>query len=130
MPVITVACTAINRREQVPTAYLLGNSLAVLVLFMIGVALAVCRVKSVQQRKALEQRRKRGVAGRALIRYVQLNRQCSEAIAYQRLGSFVKQHLSSDDASSIVWMAAHNRQRLLQLVQGLLVLDPNAIDKI
>ena len=66
----------------------------------------------------------------ALVRYVMLNRQCSEAIAYQRLASFVKQHLSSDDASSIERMAAHNRQRLLQLAKGLLVLDPNAIDKI
>ncbi len=113
-----------------PTAYLLGNSLAVLVLFVIVVALAVYRVKSLQQRKALEQRRERGLAGRALVRYVQLNRQCSEAIAYQRLAFFVKQHLSSDDASSIERMAAHNRQRLLQLAQGLLVLDPNAIDKI
>jgi hypothetical protein len=114
----------------VPTAYLLRNSLAVLVLFVIGVALAVCQVKSVQQRNVPEQRRERGVAGCALVRYVQLNRQCSEVIAYQRLASFVKQHLYSDDASSIERMAAHNRQRLLQLAQGLLVLDPNAIDTI
>jgi hypothetical protein len=114
----------------VTTAYLLGNNLAVLVLFVIGAALAVCRVKSVQQRKTLEPRRERGAAGCALIRYVQLNRQCSEAIAYQRLASFVNQHFSSDDARSIERMAAHNRQRLVQLAQGLLVLDPNAIDKI
>lgn len=113
-----------------PTAYLLGNNLAVLVLFVIGVALAICRVKRVQQRKALEQRRERGEAELALVRYVQLNRQCSEAIAYQRLASFVKQHLSSDDASSIEWIATHNKQRILQLAQCLLVLDPNAIDKI
>lgn len=113
-----------------PIAYLPENNLAVLVLFVIGAALAIYRVKGVQQRKALEQRQERGVAGRALVRYVQLNRQCSETIAYQRLASFVKQHLSSDDAGSIERMAAHNRQRLLQLAQSLLVRDPNAIDKI
>lgn len=113
-----------------PIAYLPGNNLAVLVLFVIGVALAIYRIKSVQQRKVLEQRRERSVAGCALIRYVQMNRQCSEAIAYQRLAFFVKQHLSSDDTSSIERMAAHNRQHLLQLAQGLLVHDPNAIDKI
>ena len=113
-----------------PTAYLFGKSLAVLVLLVIGIALAVHGIKSIQQRKALEQRRERDVAGCALVRYVQLNRQCSEPVAYQRLASFVKQHHYSKEASSIERMAAHDRQDLLQLAQGLLALDPNAIDKI
>jgi Tfp pilus assembly protein PilV len=114
----------------VPTAHLLGESLAVLVLLVIGVTLAARRVKRVQQRKALEQRRERDTRGRALIRYIQLNRQCSEAVAYQRLASFVKQHLSLDEASSIERMATHDRQSLLQLARCLLVHDPNVIDKI
>ena len=113
-----------------PTAHLLGKSLAVLVLLVIGVTLAVRRVKRVHWRKALEQPRERYMSGLALIRYVQLNRQCSEVLAYERLATFVKHHRASAEAGSIERMATHDRQSLLQLAQSLLVHDSNAIDKI
>ncbi len=104
--------------------------ITVLVLMVIVVALVAGRAKRVQRRKALEHRRERDVSGRALVYYIQLNRQCSEEAAYQRLATFVKQHVLFDDSSSIERMVAHDRQSLLVLAQGLLVHDPDAIDKI
>ncbi len=50
-------------------------------------------------------------------------------MAYQRLATFVKQHVAGDDSSSIGCMAVHERQSLLEIVQRLLVRDPDAIDK-
>jgi hypothetical protein len=101
--------------------------LAALVLIVIVVALVVAQVKSVHQRKALEHKRERYASGLALVRYVQLNRQCSEVVAYQRLATFVKKHVLANGSSSI---EPHDRQRLLERAQGLLVQDPDAIDKI
>jgi Tfp pilus assembly protein PilV len=115
------------------TAYLRGESttiLILLVLLVLVVALLGLRVKSGHRRKALEHRRERHASGRALVRYVQLNRQCSEVAAYQRLATFVKQHVPSDDSSSIARMVAHDRQNLLKITQSFLVHDPDAIDKI
>ena len=112
------------------TAHLPGESLAALVLLVMVATLAVRRVKRVHQRKALEQRRERYLSGLALVRYVQLNRQCLEAVAYQRLATFVKQHVPSGDSSSIARMVAHDRQNLLKITQSFLVHDPDAIDKI
>jgi predicted small secreted protein len=115
-------------------AYLLGVIIAVLVCIVIIVALVVLSVKSAQQRKALEQIREqireRYGSGLALVRYVQLNRQCSEEVAYQRLATFVKHHEPFDDHSSIDRMVAHDRQGLLEKARRLLVDDPDAIDKI
>jgi hypothetical protein len=102
----------------------------VLVLSVIVFASAVVRVESKRQRKALERVRERYASGRALVRYVQLNRQCSEVASYQRLATFVKKHVPIDGSSSIECMLAHDRQRLLERAQGLLVQDPDAIDKI
>lgn len=104
--------------------------IAVLVLIVMVVVLVVRRARCVQRRKALEHRRERDAAGLALVRYIQLNRQCSEEAAYQRLATFVKQHVLFDGSSSIERMVAHDRQSLLVLTQGLLVHDPHAIDKI
>jgi hypothetical protein len=101
---------------------------AALVLIVIVVALVVVRVKSVHWRKALEHQRERYASGLALVRYVQLNRQCSEIVAYQRLATFVKKHVPAD--GSIERMVAYDRQCLLERAQGLLVQDPGAIDKI
>ena len=104
--------------------------IAVLVLMVIVVAVVVLRAKRGHRRKALEHRRERDAAGLALVRYIQLNRQCSEEAAYQRLATFVKKHVLFDDSSSIERMVAHDRQSLLAIAQGLIVQDPNAIDKI
>ena len=111
------------------TAYLCGKSIAVHVFMVIVAALVVCGVEDVHWRKVLEQRRERDTCGRALVRYVQMHRQCSEAVAYQRLATFVKQHVPVEDSSSIGCMAVHERQSLLEVVQRLLVRDPDAIDK-
>ena len=102
----------------------------VLVLSMIVFASFDVRVESKRQRKALEHMRESYDSGRALVRYVQLNRQCSEVASYQRLATFVKKHVPIDGSSSIECMIAHDRQRLLERAQGLLVQDPDAIDKI
>jgi Tfp pilus assembly protein PilV len=104
--------------------------IGVLVLVVMVVALVVLRAESGHRRKALEHRRERDASGLALVRYIQLNRQCSEEEAYQRLATFVKQHVLFDDSSPIERMVAHDRQSLLVLAQGLLVHDPAAIDKI
>jgi len=75
--------------------------IAVLVLIVMVVALVIRRAKRVQRRKTLEQRRERNSAGLALVRYIQLNRQCSEEAAYQRLATFVEKHVLFDDSSSL-----------------------------
>jgi hypothetical protein len=102
----------------------------VLVLSVIVFASVGVRVESVRRRKALEPMRERYASGLALVRYVQLNRQCSEVVSYQRLATFVKKHVPVDGSNSIECMIAHDRQRLLERAQGLLVQDPDAIDKI
>jgi hypothetical protein len=102
----------------------------VLVLSVIVFASVVVRVESKRRRKALEHMRERYASGLALVRYVQLNRQCSEVASYQRLATFVKKHVPVDGSSSIECILARDRQRLLERAQGLLVQDPDAIDKI
>ena len=104
--------------------------IAVLVIIVMVVAVVVLLIKSIQRKKALEQRQERDASGRALVCYIQLNRQCSEEVAYQRLATFVKQHVRFDDSSALERMVAYDRQSLLVLAQGLLVHDPHAIDKI
>lgn len=112
-------------------AYLLGGSLAVLVLVAIVFTLVVVRVRRTQRRKELESLLKRYQQSRlALVRFVMLNRQCSEEIAYQRLATFVKNHVSSDYHSSIDRVLAQDRESLIDSVQRLLAHDPDEIDKI
>ncbi len=96
---------------------------------VIVVALVVRRVEDGRGRNVLEQRRERDTCGRALVRYVQLHRQCSEAVAYQRLATFVKHHVVGDNSSTIGCMAIHERKSLLEMAQRLLVRHPDAIDK-
>ena len=104
--------------------------IAILVLLVIVAALVVRRAKSIQRRKALEQRRERYVSGLALVRYIQMNRQCSEEAAYQRLAFFVKKEVRLDDSSLLERMVVHDRQSLLEIAQGLLAHDPDEIDKL
>jgi hypothetical protein len=69
-------------------------------------------------------------SGQALVRYVMLNRQCSEEVAYQRIATFVKKHVPLDDHSSIERMLAYDNQSLLDWAHSILVYDPDEIDKI
>lgn len=111
-------------------AHLLKESIAVPARIVIAVGLGVASAGSSLRREALEQSREREDAGQALVRYVQLNKQCSEEAAYQRIASFVKKHVPLDDHSFIERMLAHERQSLVALVQELIVHDPDEIDEI
>jgi hypothetical protein len=111
--------------------YLFGGSIAVLILAVVVVAIVISKVRSVQRRKALEQILERyHLSGQALVRYVMLNHQCSEDVAYQRLATFFKKHVPLDDHSSVDKMLAYDRQSLLDSARSILVHDPDEIDKI
>ena len=112
------------------TTYLLGGSSVVLVLGLLVVALLVRRSRKSERSRALEQARARDYAGLALIRYIMLNRQCSEEVAYKRVAAFVKRHVPMDDYPSIERMMAQDRRRLIERAQRLLASDPDEIDKI
>ena len=112
---------------RVSAVYLLGGSIAALLL----VVLLVLKVRSVQRRTALKQIQERyQQSGQALVRYVMLNRRCSEEVAYQRLATFVKKHVPLDDHKYTDEMLAHDRQSLLDSARSILVHDPDEIDKI
>ena len=111
------------------SVYLLAAGIAVLILILIMIFLS--RARRLHRRKALEQLLERYRQSReALVRYVMLNRQCSEEAAYRRLATFVKKHVPLDDHSSIDRMLAYDRQRLLDRTHNILMRDPDEIDKI
>jgi len=113
------------------TAYLLVGGVALFGLVVIVVALLVAKVRYTQQRKALAQLLERyHQSGQALVRYVMLNRQCSEEGAYQHLARFVKKHVPPDEHSSIERMLALDRPSLIDRAQRIFVHDPNELDKI
>jgi hypothetical protein len=114
----------------VVNVYRLGVSIAILLLVVIGIVIGVRRVRRMQRRRTLERLLERYYSGLALVRYVMLNRQCSEEVAYQRLASFVKKHVPLEDQSSIESMLAHDRQSLLEYARNILVHDPDKIDEI
>ena len=115
-----------GKRQVINIDLLMGSIVALLF-----VVLVVHLVRSVQRRKALEQLQERyQQPGQALVRYVQLNRQCSEEEAYHRLATFVKKKVPFDEHSYIDRMLAHNRQSIVERAQSLVVDDPNEIDKI
>jgi hypothetical protein len=116
--------------RQVVNVYQLGGSIAVLLLLVIGVAIGVRKVRSMQRRRALEQVLERYYSGLALVRYVMLHRHCSEDVAYQRLATFVKKLVPLEDQSSIDRMLAYDRQSLLERARSILVHDPDEIDEI
>jgi hypothetical protein len=73
--------------------HLLQQSLAVPAHIVVVLVFAIDSSKSLLRREALEHRRDRDKPGQALVRYVQLNRQCSEEAAYQRVATFVKRNV-------------------------------------
>jgi hypothetical protein len=125
-------CLYGNRGErQVISAYLLGGSIAALLVIVIVVAIVVPKVRYIQRRKALEQILETyHQPGLALVRYVMLNRQCSEEAAYQRLAIFVKKYVPLDDQGYIDRMLAQDRQSLLDSARNILVHVPDEIGKI
>lgn len=97
---------------------------------MIGAALVVSQVRSQQRKRALELLRERDQSKQALVRYVQMNRQCSEEVVYQRLAAYIKKHVPLDDHSYVEKMLVHDRSGLLEHAQSLLVHAPHELDKI
>lgn len=104
--------------------YQLGVSISVLII------IGFRRIRSMQRRRTLEQILESYYSGLALVRYIMLNRQCSEEVAYQRLAAFVKKHVRLEDQNSIDSMLAHNRQSLLEYARNILVDEPDEIDEI
>jgi hypothetical protein len=115
----------------VSNAFLLGGSIAGLTFVLTIIAIVAPKARNKRRRKALQQILEQyHQSGIALIRYIMLNRRCSEEVAYQRLAAFVKKHTSFDDFSDIDRMLADDRQSLIDKAQQILVSDPDAIDKI
>ena len=113
------------------SAYLLGGSIAALLVVVMVVALVVPKVRYVLQRKALEQILERYYqSGLAFVRYVMLNRQGSEEAAYQRLALFVKNHVPFDDQGYVESMLAQDRQSLVDRAREIVVHDPDELDEI
>lgn len=112
-------------------AYVLSGSVASLLLIIIVGVLVVSKLRYAQRRKTLEQALERYLqSGLALLRYVMLNRRCSEDAAYERIATFVKNHVPLDDQSYADQMLAQDRQSLLDMARQILAQDPDAIDKI
>ncbi len=111
--------------------YLVGAGIVILLAGTIICALVIRNVRSQQRRKAIESLgEKLRQSELALVRYVMLNRQCSEEVAYQRLATFVKLHTPFDDHDFVSRLVTHNRQRLLEKAQEILARAPDEIDKI
>lgn len=111
--------------------YLLGTGIVALLAGATICALVIRKVRSQQRRKAIESLdEKLRQSEIALVRYVMLNRQCSEEAAYQRIATFVKLHTPFDDHAFINSLVAYNRQRLLEKTQEILARAPDEIDNI
>ena len=106
------------------TTYLRRWSIAVLVPIVIAAPLFISLLKRWQGRRI------RYLSSQALIRYIQMHNQCSEEAAYQRLAAFVKRHTPLDDQSSADYLLAHNKRRLVELAQRILLNNPDEIDEI
>lgn len=110
--------------------YLFVGGIALVVIIVVIVTLIMSQIRSEQRRQAYELLQRKDESGLALVRYVQLNRQCSEEAAYERLATFVKSHASLDNHPDVESMLAHDRAGLLTYVQSLLRHDSNILDKI
>lgn len=115
---------------MINASMLVGSFVALLLIVMVG-AVVILKIRYAQRRKALEQLlEKYHQSDLALVRYVMLNRCCSEEVAYQRLAIFIKSHIPLDDHSYVDEMLAENRQRLLDITHRILVYDEHEIEKI
>ena len=112
------------------TAQLQRRSVSGFVLVIIASIFVFAWVKRMLSRYARERVQERYQSRQALVRYVQLRYQCSEEAAYHRLAVFVKRHVPGDEQASVEYMAAYDRQRLLELAQRILMHNPDEIDEI
>lgn len=116
------------KKRQVAVPLLSGG---IMIFAGIVTALVVSKLKYVERRKALEQIIETyKQSGPSLIRYVMLNRQCSEERAYQRLKTFVKNHVPFYEHGSIDRMFAQDRQYVVDMALGILCHCPDEIDNI
>ena len=111
-------------------AQLRRRSVSGFVLVIIASIFVIAWVKRMLSRHARERVQERYQSRQALVRYVQLRYQCSEEVAYQRVAAFVKRHVPGDEQASVAYMAAYDRQRLLELAQRILRHNPDEIDEI
>jgi len=112
------------KTEQLPIVLAASSSLRAIV------ALAVSQVRKDQRKSPLWLLPDRDQSGLALVRYVQLNRRCSEEVAYQRLAAFVKKHIPLDDYPDLERVVAYDRSYLLERAQSLLRHDPDELENI
>ncbi len=116
-----------RKRNIVSSLSLLVGSTSIILLIAIGLV----RRRNAQRRQAFRQLlERRQQPGLALVRYVMLNRQCSEEQTYQRIATFLKTHFPNEDPNEIDELLSNDRQRLLHKVGSILVHHPNDIDKI
>jgi hypothetical protein len=118
------------RRTYVLTTQLRRRGVTAFVFVLIAAIFVIARVKRMLSRHARERVQEKYRSRQALVRYVQLRYQCSEEVAYQRVATFVKRHVPGDEWDSVEYMAAYDRQRLLELAQRILMHNPDEIDEI
>ncbi|HEY6542002.1 MAG TPA: hypothetical protein VIZ18_13750 [Ktedonobacteraceae bacterium] len=116
-----------RKRKRLGSLYLLVGSTSIIVLIAIGLVKRRHHLRRQALRQLLDRHQQSGLA---LVRYVMLNRQCSEERAFQRIAIFVKMHVPTEDQNSIDWLLANDRQSLLNRAGSILVSQPNEIDKI
>jgi 3-phosphoglycerate kinase len=109
--------------------YLLGGGFLAFMFTVVILAVIVPKAMSARRRKALEQILETyQQAQQALVRYVMLNRQCSEDAAFKRIATFVKNNMALADNGPIVSIS--DKQDLLDIARTILAREPDAIDKI
>ena len=116
-----------RERKRLGIFYLLVASISSIALIVIGLVKRRQRASRQAFRQLLEGHQQSGLA---LVRYVMLNRQCSEEKAYRLIATFVKAHVPAADRNSIDWLLAYDREGLLEKAGTILVNHPNEIDKI
>jgi len=120
-----------NEKNVIPCLLLSVGSITILLAVVTVAAIVVARLKYAQQRKSLEQIIEMyHESKQALVRYVMLNRQCSEETAYWRIKEFVKKHVPLDEHSTIDRIFVQDRQSLLDRALSILVHISSEIDKI
>src|SRR5690348_8864650 len=101
--------------------YLFGEIILLLVFALIVFAILFSKIRYRRQRKTLERLLEGHQADLALVRYVMLNRQCSEEAAYRRIATFIKRHVPLDDRGYVDEMLARDRQSLTEKARDILL---------
>lgn len=117
-------------KKEMKAPFLLAAIILLLVFALIFAAILVSKIRYRRQRKTLERLLGGYQADLALVRYVMLNRQCSEEVAYRRIATFIKEHVPLDDQSYVDEMLARNKQSLLEKAHEILLNNSSELEKI